>query len=226
MAERDEHRRILDLLTSLDAALLRQSECWFAGGTAISLRCDEFRISRDIDFLCASREGYRQLRQRVYEAGVRGLFVADMAVRRELRADRYGIRVVLDVGGAPIKLEIVSEGRIELAGVEDPALPVARLADEDLVAEKLLANEDRFLDDAALARDVIDLILLEHVLGGLPQAAWDKARDAYGPSVEDAWSRALRRLCDQPAWRARALEALCVTPEARAVVEARVERER
>ncbi|WP_437298513.1 nucleotidyl transferase AbiEii/AbiGii toxin family protein [Sorangium sp. So ce426] len=72
MAERDEHRRILDLLTSLDAALLRQSECWFAGGTAISLRCDEFRISRDVDFLCASREGYRQLRQRVYGRPRRG----------------------------------------------------------------------------------------------------------------------------------------------------------
>ncbi|WP_437289532.1 nucleotidyl transferase AbiEii/AbiGii toxin family protein [Sorangium sp. So ce406] len=224
MAERDEHRRILDLLASLDAGLLQQAECWFAGGTAISLRCDEFRLSRDVDFLCASREGYRMMRHRVYEAGVRGLFTSDVTVRRELRADRYGIRVVLDVAGAPLKLEIVSEGRIDLAGVDDPALPVARLTDEDLVAEKLLANEDRFLDDAALGRDVIDLILLEHSLGELPQVAWDKAREAYGPSVEDAWNRALRRLRDRPEWRARALEALSVTPEARAVVEARVER--
>lgn len=224
MAERHEHRRIIDLLASLDAGLLQQAECWFAGGTAISLRCDEFRLSRDVDFLCASREGYRMMRHRVYEAGVRGLFTSDVTVRRELRADRYGIRVVLDVAGAPLKLEIVSEGRIDLAGVDDPSLPVARLTDEDLVAEKLLANEDRFLDDAALGRDVIDLILLEHRLGELPQVAWDKAREAYGPSVEDAWNRALRRLRDRPEWRARALEALSVTPEARAVVEERVER--
>ncbi|MGK3996298.1 hypothetical protein [Sorangium sp. So ce1024] len=48
MAERQEHRRILDALASLDAAVFQQAECWFAGGTAISLRCDEFRISRDV----------------------------------------------------------------------------------------------------------------------------------------------------------------------------------
>src|SRR5690349_15605872 len=109
MAERQEHRRILALLTSLDAEFLRRAECWFAGETAISLRCDEFRISRDVDFLCASREGYRLVRQRVYEAGIQALFTHDVAVRREVRADRYGVRVVLDVEGAPIKLEIVSE---------------------------------------------------------------------------------------------------------------------
>jgi len=223
MAERQEHQRILGLLTQLDAGFLRRAECWFAGGTAISLRCDEFRISRDVDFLCASREGYSLVRQRVYEAGIRGLFTRDVAVRREVRADRYGVRVVLDVGGEPMKLEIVSEGRIDLVGTEDPSLPVARLADEDLVAEKLLANADRFLDEAALGRDAIDLILLEHALGGLPPAAWDKAREAYGPSVEDAFVRALRQLRDKPAWRARAFELMAVSPEARAVVEARLD---
>jgi hypothetical protein len=222
MVEREEHRRILALLASLDAEFLRRAECWFAGGTAISLRCDEFRISRDVDFLCASREGYRLVRQRVYEVGIRALFTRDVVVRREIRADRYGVRVVLDVGGAPIKLEIVSEGRIDLVGIEDSSLPVARLADEDLVAEKLLANEDRFLDDATLGRDAIDLVLLEHALGGLPQVAWDKARKAYGPSIEDAFGRALRRLRDQPAWCARAFENLSVSAEARAIVEAKL----
>jgi hypothetical protein len=59
MVERDEHRHVLALLSALDAAFLRQAECWFAGGTAVSLRCDEYRLSHDVDFLRATREGYR-----------------------------------------------------------------------------------------------------------------------------------------------------------------------
>jgi hypothetical protein len=98
-------------------------------------------------------------------------------------------------------------------------LPVVRLSDQDLVAEKLLANEDRFLDEAAMARDVIDLVMLEHELGELPASAWSKARRAYGDSIESAFHRALRRLRDDPTWLQRALKALSVTPDAQAIIE-------
>jgi hypothetical protein len=222
MAERVEHDRVLALLASLDGDLLRDSECWFAGGTAVSLRCDEFRVSRDVDFLCSSRDGYRELRQRVYEAGARGIFADEPSLRRDLRADRYGIRVVVDVAGEPLKLEIVSEGRVDLEGTEDDNLPVARLTDRDLVAAKLLANQDRFLDDSFLARDVIDLIMLEHMLGALPEASWDKARRAYGPSVDDAYRRAVVRLRDGPALRARAYERLAISEEARRIIDGKL----
>ena len=222
LAERPETRRALALLALLDAALLREAACWFGGGTAVALRCGEFRVSRDVDFLCASRDGYRRLRQRVHEKGLSGLFVAPVLVVRALRVDRYGIRGAVEVDGAPMKLELVSEGRIDLEGQDDPALPVGRLSDADLVAEKLLANEDRFLDDAALGRDAIDLVMLEQTLGGLPQAAWDKARGAYGPSVDDAWARGLQRLRDDRALLARGLEQMAVLPDARAVIAARL----
>ena len=69
---------------------------------------------------------------------------------------------------------------------ETRALPVARLSDEDLVAEKLLANEERPWDDSTLGRDAMVLLVLEHALGGCPAGASDKARAAYGPSVESA----------------------------------------
>jgi hypothetical protein len=226
MVERAEHQPVLALLDRLDATVLRDAACWLAGGTAVSLRCSEFRLSRDVDFLCASRAGYRELRERVYRAGARGLFSGEVSLRRDLRADRYGIRMVVDIDAQPIKLEIVSEGRIELDGAQDAELPVARLQDTDLVATKLLANEDRFLDDAALGRDIIDLVMLEHVIGGLPDAAWDKARGAYGPSVEDAYRRALARLNDEPALLARASEKLAITDEARRVIEERLLREK
>lgn len=222
MVERDEHRHVLSLLSSLDAAFLRQAECWFAGGTAVSLRCGEYRLSHDVDFLCATREGYRALRDRVFHAGLRGFFTRDIEVVREVRADRYGIRAVVRVDGAPVKLEIVNEGRIALQGTSDVDLPVARLTDVDLVAEKLLANADRFLDDSALGRDAFDLMVLAHHLGELPSAAWDKARGAYGDSVDRAFEQALQRLHDRPELVHKALTTLDVRPAAREVILARL----
>lgn len=212
----------LALLERLDAARLREAGAWFAGGTAVSLRCGEFRVSRDVDFLCASMEGYRELRARVRGDGARGLFLRDVALLREPRVDRYGIRLALGLGDVALKLEVVSEGRIPLAGADDPALPVARLTDDDLVAEKLLANDDRYLDDAALGRDAIDLLALERTLGALPDAAWTKARSAYGASVDRAWDHALRRMRARPELLARAFEVMGVSLEVRALVAARL----
>lgn len=224
LVERPEHRSVVALLSSLDAALLRDAECWFGGGTAVSLRCGEYRLSRDVDFLCASREGYRALRERVFDAGLRGLFVREVGIPREARVDRYGIRAVVEVDGTPLKLEIVSEGRIALVGSSDPDLPVARLSDEDLVAEKLLANADRFLDDSSLGRDVLDLVVLANQLGELPAGAWEKARDAYGSSVDRAFARALQRMRDRPDLLQRSLETLDVRAEAREIIGARIAR--
>lgn len=222
MAERAENRVALALIERLDAARLREAGAWFAGGTAVSLRCGEFRVSRDVDFLCASAEGYRELRARVRADGARGLFVRDVDLLREPRVDRYGIRLALGVGDVALKLEIVSEGRISLAGADDPALPVARLADDDLVAEKLLANDDRYLDDAALGRDAIDLLVLERTLGALPEAAWTKARTAYGATIDRAWEQALRRMRARPDLLARSFDVMGVSPEARALVAERL----
>lgn len=222
MIERPEHRRVLSLLSAMDASFLREVECWFAGGTAVSLRCGEYRLSYDVDFLCSTREGYRALRERLFHQGLRGFFTRDVEVVREVRADRYGIRAVFNVDGAPLKFEIVSEGRVSLSGVTDPTLPVARLTDEDLVAEKLLANADRFLDDSALARDALDLLVLSNELGELPAAAWAKARAAYGDSVDRAFDRALQRLRDHPELVQRAIATLDVRPSAQEIIEARL----
>lgn len=213
---------MIALLDRIDAPLFRAAGCWFGGGSAVSLRCEEFRVSRDVDFLCASRDGYRLLRERVHRDGAQGLFRSPVTLAREARVDRDGIRMAIDINGQPLKFEIVSEGRIDRVGADDAALPVARRTDEDLVAEKLLANEDRLWADGALGRDVMDLLLLEHALGGLPAGAWEKARNAYGPSVESAWPRALERLRARPDPRHGAYEAMGVTASAREVIEARL----
>jgi len=223
-AVRPENATALAILSRLDASLLDSAACFFAGGTAISLRCGEHRVSRDLDFLCASREGYRLLRQRVFAAGAAGLFAEETIIVREPRVDRYGIRFIVaeQANAPPLKVEIVSEGRIDLVGTTDPALPVQRIVDSDLVASKLLANADRFFDEGSTSRDLIDLIVLEHAIGKLPDEAWQKARGAYGDSVDSAYERALDRLRDRTEERARCFRVLDLSRDGQSIVEAKL----
>ena len=65
MFERPHHQRIAQVLGALDADLLVKARCLFGGGTAIALSCGEFRESIDIDFICASIDGYRELRNAI-----------------------------------------------------------------------------------------------------------------------------------------------------------------
>jgi len=59
MFERPHHQRIGKILHAFNAALLHETKCYFGGGTAIVLSLDEYRESLDIDFLCASNDGYQ-----------------------------------------------------------------------------------------------------------------------------------------------------------------------
>ena len=65
MFNRPNHQNIVRFLEKLDAELLEQAGCFFGGGTAIVLATNEYRESVDVDFLCASEDGYRQIRELV-----------------------------------------------------------------------------------------------------------------------------------------------------------------
>ena len=56
--KRPAHREVSAILSAMNAAFLRDAECYFAGGTRIVLELGEYRESKDIDFLCASRNGF------------------------------------------------------------------------------------------------------------------------------------------------------------------------
>lgn len=86
---------------------------------------------------------------------------AQLPLAREVMADRYGVRTAVLVDGAPIKLELVHEDRIDVTGGMIDALPVPVLSRAGLYAEKLLANTDRGTDQAVLYRDMIDLPRLQ-----------------------------------------------------------------
>lgn len=184
MFERPNHQRVARVLESLDARLLLRNRCLFGGGTAIALLHGEFRESVDIDLICSSVDGYRELRGLVNKGGIDVLFRRPMQRLRDPRIDQYGIRCALAVDGIPIKLEIVFEGRIALADPRpgDNIAGVWTLTTEDRVATKLMANSDRWADDAMMSRDLIDLAILTNT-GELDPAGVEKARHAYGDSI-------------------------------------------
>ena len=197
MFDRAHHRRIAKVLHAFDSDALSQTRCYFGGGTAIALSLAEYRESRDVDFLCASNEGYRLLRNIISPDGFGSLLKEPLNFHRKVRADMYGIRAVVEVDGEAIKVEIVSEGRIPLDGNFHPVFGVPTLCQEDMYAEELLANADRGLDEAQTSRDIIDLAMMIDHWGAIPDRAWDKVKQAYGEHVVKAFHDSAKLVCDR-----------------------------
>lgn len=226
MFERPHHRRIATVLTALDADVLAANACLFGGGTAMALRYGEYRESVDIDFLVSKVDGYRHLRQRLTGPdGMRSITRTGHALNqaREVRADQYGIRTMLQVDGVNIKFEIVLEGRIELEspGPDDRQCGVATLTPLDMVTSKLLANSDRWRDDAVMSRDVIDLAMMTPPKALLKQAL-AKAQGAYGDSVAVDLARAVEDLRARPHRLDQCMQAMAMTTVSKAALWARI----
>ncbi|MBY5839599.1 nucleotidyl transferase AbiEii/AbiGii toxin family protein [Rhizobium leguminosarum] len=194
---RPEHRTIAAALQLMEADFLLANKCWFAGGTAIVMHLDEYRLSLDVVFLCADGDGYRVLRMAAVESGAGAFFVKPVTALRDFRTDQYGIRMVLTLDGQPIRFEIVREARIALDGTVDPRLNVPMLSLPDMFAEKLLANADRCQDRAVTYRDAIDLGMLLIRYMEIPTVAVLKATEAYGQDIERKIGWVLTRLEDE-----------------------------
>lgn len=211
---RPRHASIARVLQNLDAARLSQWGCYFAGGTAIAMTHGEYRESVDIDFLCASQQGYSQLRSALNFLTLAPLLPPDSPIQvlREVRADMYGVRTVLGFEDLKIKFEIVFEARIALEGDGTSlalALGVPLLSTQDMFAEKLLANADRGIDSSVFDRDMIDLLSLKLIHKNVPQVAWHKTRGAYGASIDRALLQGLTRLQNE-AWLARCCQSMAI----------------
>lgn len=228
MFRREHHQRIAVVLGALNADLLSAHKCYFGGGTAIALTCGEYRVSQDIDLLVSDSEGYRELRARVRKDGPTALFQNTnyLGLPQTFGTDQYGIRGWVEVLGARIKCEIVSESRIELdsPGQHSDLVPLEMLSVTDLVAEKLLANSDRYLDTATFNRDLLDLAFMEIAdLRSTPGFA--KALTAYGQTLVRDLDSALGKFLADPAWIDRCARALDIEAP-RAVIVSLVARMR
>src|SRR5512134_969844 len=95
---RAEHRDIADVLSALNPEFLAATSSYFGGGTYLAMTLGEYRVSRDVDFLCSSRSGFRMLREEVSETSLGRILRKPLELVREIRADRDGIRTILRVG--------------------------------------------------------------------------------------------------------------------------------
>jgi hypothetical protein len=206
---RPRHKMVMEALRTLDVAALTKAECYFGGGTRIALVLGEYRESADVDFLCASRSGYRMLRSAVTQLSLGLIATRRVKLAREVVSDRYGIRTFLDVNGEKLKFEVVLEGRIPLSGGMDGRLPVPTLDPTSCFAEKFLANADRWTDASVLGRDVVDLAYMAVHWGDEPlRAGFERAVGAYGKVVSSAARRAATQMIEQAAWRKRCVSGL------------------
>jgi hypothetical protein len=183
--KRPKHNLIAEALRSMNADLLVGSKCYFGGGTAIVLHNGEYRLSLDVDFLCADIEGYRTLREAFDNRNMAASAVFGGAVKplRDFVSDQYGIRGFVSLHDHPIKFEVVREARIPLSGSMSE-LGVPMLSIESQFAEKLLAAADRSHDKGVARRDAIDLgYLLKHHGGAFPPGAIAQAERAYGGGI-------------------------------------------
>ncbi len=192
----------------------------------MALRYGEYRESVDIDFLVSSVDGYRHLRERLTGAsGVQALARPGRVLHqmREMRADQYGIRTLVRVDGIDIKFEIVLEGRmtLEAPGADDCICGVTTLTPLDMATSKLLANSDRWHDDAVLSRDLIDLAMMAPPKK-LLHLAICKAEVAYGDSVATDLAKAIQNLRDRPHRLDHCMQAMRMTTVSKAVLWARI----
>jgi len=213
--KRLHHQYIARVLNVLNAPLLSDNHCLFGGGTAIALRYGEYRESVDIYFLVSNIECYRNLRQLMTsESGIAAILrkgTGKLEQSRPVRADQYGIRTMLLVDNYPIKFEIILEGRIQLDSpdFQDEICGIATLTLLDMVTSKLLANSDRWRDDAVFSRDLIDLAMMEPNQK-LMQVAMAKAEKVYGHSIRQDLSKAINRMQTEDSWMERCMQALSI----------------
>ena len=204
------HQRILHVLESLNESMFSQFGALFGGGTLITLLNQEYRWSKDIDFVCPTGIGYKQLRKVVFDAnfdpGVLFSKTASLKFPRQLKADQYGVRFLIVADNEPIKFEIIAEQRIALDPAEKiEGIPVPCLSLVDRWAEKLLANADRGLDSSVESRDLIDLAVLR-LKGAPPEFAIEKAEAAY--PVLDPLRISLEKFQQSPQYREKCFSVL------------------
>jgi hypothetical protein len=165
-----------------------EHQCFFGGETAIALRYGEFRESVDIDFLISDIGLYGKVRNDIrdhHDLSPLLLPGKTLELIRELRTDQYGIRTVIGIGEAKIKLEIIGEGRIsfDLPKPKEFIDGIPSLTRLDSIASKLLVNSDRYADDSVYSLDLIDLAMIKPTKKEL-HLAMEKAKKAYGDSIQ------------------------------------------
>ncbi|MUG94197.1 nucleotidyl transferase AbiEii/AbiGii toxin family protein [Scytonema sp. UIC 10036] len=207
----EHHNKILKILNAFNPEVLKKASAHFAGGTLLALEYDEYRLSKDIDFLIPyGTESYRYLRKLLYDEGITALFqsITDIELG-ESTINQYGIRFPVTVNETNIKVEIVVNGGFTL---DPPVYPnwannIPSLSISDRFTSKLMANADRWNDASTQSRDLIDLAILR-VNNEIPLRAIAKAEETY--EVKKPLVKAINNFIDKEEYRDKCFQQLNV----------------
>lgn len=194
---------LLHLLRQFHSRRLASYGAFLGGGSLIALDYGGERLSSSIVFLCANAKGYKRLRTAIAQEGYGSVFAEQQGLRlpQPIETHRLGARFKVVVEGeweqsnsqmGPIiTVEFLFEFRLAFERPRKPAWsPVLCLNEIDCIAEKLLANSDRWQDPAVGFKDLIDLAVLR-LRGPLNPAAIAKAESVY-PVLEPLRSSILQ----------------------------------
>jgi hypothetical protein len=207
----EHHNKILKILNAFNPEVLKQASAHFAGGTLLALEYDEYRLSKDINFLIPyGSENYRYLRRLLYDEGIAALFQSLTDIQLgESTINQYGIRFPVTVNETNIKVEIVVNGGFPL----DPpvylnwAHNIPSLSISDRFTSKLMANADRWNDASTQSRDLIDLAILR-VNNEIPLRAIAKAEETY--EVKKPLVKAIDNFIEKEEYRDKCFQQLNV----------------
>lgn len=74
MFSNQAHNHVLTILRLLKGDFLEACGVYFGEGTLLALHYAKYRLSRDIDFLCAYGTNFSRLRSAIYAQGMNVLF--------------------------------------------------------------------------------------------------------------------------------------------------------
>ncbi|OUR98070.1 hypothetical protein A9Q81_11940 [Gammaproteobacteria bacterium 42_54_T18] len=173
------HQAISSALDNFSTEYLSENNIIFGGGTRIALEINEYRESIDIDFLCPNKASYKAARSQITNVTLGKLVTKDFSYLRDIRADRYAVRTIIEHKATAIKLEFVSFDNYNLKSLLDDSLfPVPFLDRSSCYYTKLLANSDRWTDYPY--KDILDLLAMRSEWGVIPDDAINLAIEHYG----------------------------------------------
>lgn len=217
MFKLDHHNNVITILNSIRSDFFNDISAYFGGGTLLTLLYGEYRLSKDIDFICPVGDGYRMLRSEIYDKNYNAIFkdFTKITLPREIKADQYGIRFAVKVADTPIKFEIIAEARISFQTADFHTWSdIPCLNFEDSCTEKLLSNSDRWADRSVESKDLIDLSILR-LQSEIPEASFRKAEAAY--TVLKPLERSISFFQSEPDYRAKCFSSLQVQNRAKII---------
>lgn len=218
MFDRDHHRAIATVLDALNHEYFRARQCYFGGGTLLTLDFHEFRESVDVDLLISDPVQIGALRRDLHGGGYSVLF-SEVEPGFEFNPDqprttrdKVIFAVLLPTYARPIKVEIIFEERIALDAARDvmfTAMPC--LSIRDSIAGKLLANADRGRDTAYFAKDLVDLAIVVTDPRQLEDAIEKVHTSPRGYDVDAPLRATVRHFRDNPFFRRQCYKQLQIS---------------